>query len=255
VTFSDPDVAAYANEHFVSAWHNRGPGFRNEELRTEQFIFSHASEAYATKNICTFFLTPGGKVFYYVSGYYSPDLFLRVLQTVMTLRAALLDDGLRLRPDGLADVRAAHAHAAKSIGNDLLKARLWEAGKWREFTAGYRRFTYRGDTHVHTAECAFSLSEGLRYLAALHERWSRAERLPDLEEVRYAYAAGNSFTEESADSRLIEDPPAPVPLPPRASPPPAPRPMQRPKTEPGAAKGAVAKFPSGRSYAGVVLRR
>ena len=257
MTFSDPAVAAYVNENFVSAWHNRGPGFMNHEFGTEKSIFSYASEAYPTKNICTFFLTPEGKVFHYVSGYYSPDLFLRVLQTVMTLRSALFDESLRLRPQGLSDVRRAHAQSAKSIGETVAKARLWDAySSWREFTAGYRTFTYRGETHTHTHQCAQSLADGLRYLASLHSRWTRVTELPDLEEVRYAYLSGNSFTEESEGSRTVEEPShlAVAPLPRSPEPPPArPKEMKK-KSEPAPTKVGAVKFPEGRSFAGVVLR-
>jgi hypothetical protein len=78
VTFSDRAVADLVKRSFVPAWHNRGPGFHNEEFSTEKWISGLA--AYPTKNIATFFLRPDGGVYFYVAGYYSPKLFLEILQ-------------------------------------------------------------------------------------------------------------------------------------------------------------------------------
>ena len=88
MTFSDKRVADAVNANFVAAWVNRGPGFQNLDFNTEQWIFQSDMEAYPTKNICTFFLTPEGKVFYYVAGSYSPELFVKILETASTLRTA-----------------------------------------------------------------------------------------------------------------------------------------------------------------------
>ena len=66
MSFSDKKVAELVNSKFVAAWTNRGPGFNNTEFWTEKGIASRNYEAYPTKNIRTFFLTPDGKAFYFV---------------------------------------------------------------------------------------------------------------------------------------------------------------------------------------------
>src|SRR5688572_5134862 len=88
VTFSDPSVAAFVNDRFVAAWHNRAPGFRNADYAAEENIFRSSADAYPTKNICTFFLTPKGEVLFYVAGYLEPGLFLETLELVTRLARA-----------------------------------------------------------------------------------------------------------------------------------------------------------------------
>jgi len=78
VTFSNQTVANFINRNYVPAWHNRGPGFHDEELSTENSISKLS--AYATRNIVTFFLRPDGRVFFYAAGYYPPKSFLEILK-------------------------------------------------------------------------------------------------------------------------------------------------------------------------------
>ncbi len=257
MTFSDPDVAAFANENFVAAWHNRGPGFHDSEFSTEKSIFQHSMEAYPTKNICTFFLSPDGGVFFYVAGYYSPHLFLRVLQTVATLRAAQFDEAMRPRPDAVGEVRRAHAtiagsmreYAANFLGGN------WSPEAWKKWAEEYPTHTYRGVKHSHSRWCARSLGAASDYLARLHERWGQApELLPDLDSVRYTYLWGNPFSEEPADGQRIETPAASSPR--RA--PCAMAPQPKPDSKPDAKKPEPVhvlnvKFPTGRSFTGVAL--
>lgn len=115
MTFSDARVAAYVNANFVSAWYNRGPGFFNKDLSTERWISASSMEAYPTKNICTFFLDPGGRVFYYAAGHYSPDLFLRILQTAVELRQRLFDSKMAVEEDGYRNVRSYHEYLANDM--------------------------------------------------------------------------------------------------------------------------------------------
>ncbi len=115
MTFSDPRVADFVNRNFVSAWHNRGPGFYNSEISTERWISSSSMEAYPTKNICTFFMDPGGRVFYYAAGHYSPDLFLRILRTAVELRHRLFDGKMALEDDGYRNVRSYHEYLANDM--------------------------------------------------------------------------------------------------------------------------------------------
>ena len=75
VTFSDARVAEVVNKHFVSAWFNRSPGFTNADLTTEKKIFAQSAEAYTTRNICTFIMTPEGHVFSYVARAVRPGTY------------------------------------------------------------------------------------------------------------------------------------------------------------------------------------
>lgn len=216
MTFSDKEVAAFVNANFVSAWHNRGPGFRNLDFSTEQWIFASSMEAYATKNICTFFLSPEGKVFYYVAGYYSPDLFLRFLKAAVSLRQAVFDESMRVREGGLAagrPVYEAESDRYASQRSKMGKGGLL-GGDWRPALAGFRLYRYRGLAHKHSEGCLHNLRAGYDYLVELHDRWSVEPKLPDLEEIRYRYLWGNPFTEEAAGSTAIgkgEEPAAPDP--------------------------------------------
>lgn len=115
MTFSDERVAAYVNSNFVSAWYNRGPGFENKDLSTERWISTSSMEAYPTKNICTFFLDPGGRVFYYVAGHYSPDLFLKILETAIELRKRLFDEKMAVQEDGYRNVKSYHEWLAREM--------------------------------------------------------------------------------------------------------------------------------------------
>jgi hypothetical protein len=216
VSFSDPRVAAAVNSKFVAAWINRGPGFFNAEFWTEARIAEHDFEAYPTKNICTFFLTPERKVFYYAAGSYAPDMFLKILETAASLRTALFDDRMRLKEKGA--VLAARLHEEKADAYQELKERAEDPSTgpdgWREIVKSFRSVSYRGLKHTHSAACAGSLRNGYDYLATLHRDWSKRTELPAFEDVRFRYLYGNDFTEECAGSTPITRPePGEVPRP------------------------------------------
>jgi hypothetical protein len=204
VSFSDKRVADVVNSKFIAAWVNRGPGFNNTDLWTEQGIVGQNYEAYPTKNICTFFLTPEQKVFYYVAGSYSPDLFLKILETASTLRTTLFDDKMQLKEKGL--VQAAKFHGEKCEVYDDLRAEAEKPESLASLLKGFRTVSYRGIKHVHTASCGWSLKNGYEYLAALHQDWALKTELPAFDDVRYKYLYGNDFTEETADSKHVERP-------------------------------------------------
>ena len=213
MTFSDPKVAALVNAHFVSAWYNRGPGFHNEDFSTENWIFTSAMEAYTTKNICTFFLAPDGKVFHYVCGYYSPDVFLTYLQVALQVRSAAFDERMELKAGGLEGLRNINAEVLKTIDatEKEINDRLQAADGWKKVLSDYDTFSYRSVKHTHTAACARNLHEGYRYLKVLHKWWSEAKELPPLEKVQFDYLWGNPFTEESPGAKQIGgDGPLPV---------------------------------------------
>ena len=207
MTFSDPEVAAFVNRNFVSAWTNRGPGFFNADFSTEKWIFSSSMEAYPTKNICTFFLSPDGKVFNYLAGYYGPDLFLKALKTAADLRQALFDEKMQAKAGGLDAARKIHGQRALLMAaqRERVKSAEGRDEGWRKIVAEYKSAAYRGQNHTHSAGCLSNLRAGLDYLARLHQAWSETAELPDLEEVRYAYLWGNPFTEEAGDSKKIEE--------------------------------------------------
>ena len=205
VTFSDPQVAEFINKNFVAAWHNRGPGFFNDDLSTEKWIFAGSLEAYPTKNICSFLLAPDGKVFDYMAGSYSPDLFLKFLKTGLELRRAIYDEAMAPKAGGVDAARKIHETRAMAMALErerTTKASTREDG-WKKILADFKPYSYRGLTHQHNAGCLASLTAGYDYLSRLHQKWSETAALPDLEEVRYSYLWGNTFTEESDRSKSI----------------------------------------------------
>jgi hypothetical protein len=191
VTFSQPEVAAFVNAHFIAAWHNRAPGFKDLDYKAEHDIFTRSVDAYPTKNICTFFLAPDGRVFHYVAGHQGPTRFLETLKLAARMRREAFDDRMVPRPDGLKTIQAIHAERAAALrlkGFELEKGTL----------------TYRGLTHTHGEGCAWALEELREYLRNLHERQSKAAALPTIDEVRYAYDYGNSFSEEIAGAAPLK---------------------------------------------------
>jgi len=206
VTFSDKKVAEMVNANFVSAWFDRGVGFHNEDYSTEQWIFTSAMEAYTTKNICTFFLTPEGKVFHYVCGYYSPDVFLTYIQVALQIRRGAFDEKMQLNAGGLEAVRNVHGEVVKIIGatEKQIAEQLKDRKEgWKKALADYDTYSYRGTKHTHTAQCANNLHEGYKYLTRLHKHWSEVKELPEFKDVQFNYLWGNPFTEEGPGSKQI----------------------------------------------------
>ena len=178
MTFSDARVAEFVNKHFVAAWINRGPGFHNERYGTEHRIYRSAMEAYPTKNICTFFMTPEGQVFDYVAGAYAPEIFLVELQSALEIKKSL--------HNGIEAFRAAHQRAAKKT--------LPRCADLPD---------YRGTSHKHSKECANAVATGQKYFSALHDHWSKAAALPWLAKIRYDYLYADPFTEESRNATKV----------------------------------------------------
>lgn len=213
VSFSDKRVADVVNSKFVAAWVNRGPGFLNTEFWTEAGIVERNYEAYPTKNICTFFLTPDGKCFYYVAGSYAPELFLKILETASALRGVLFDEQMHPKEGGLG--KASALHEGKAEKYEDLKDAASRSDAWASLVKDFRPVGYRGMKHVHGPACAWCLKNGYEYLSALHRDWAGRTELPSLESIRYRYLYGNEFTEETADSNHItkpEPPPDPKPV-------------------------------------------
>lgn len=213
MSFSDKRVADVVNSKFVAAWTNRGPGFRNTEFWTEKGISDRNYEIYPTKNICTFFLTPDRKVFYYAAGSYAPEVFLKILDTASTLRKLLFDEQMQLTPKGSEPAAKFHEETAATYESLMEDAARPEG--WKSLVKSIRPGVYRGSKHVHSASCGGSLKEGYEYLSALHREWSARKTLPELDQVRYQYLYGNEFTEETADSSHVsrpETPPPPKPV-------------------------------------------
>ncbi len=189
VTFSNPKVAEFINANFVCAWHNRAPGFKNDDPQAEQSIFQQSTEAYTTKNICTFFMSPDGHVFHYVAGYLSPSLFLKEAALALDIRTGAFDESMRMKEDGPAKARAVHAAQLAAIREP-------------EFT-GSGTLVYRSLKHEHGKDCGKSLWEYHAYMRGLRKYWSEAKDFPMLEAVRYSYIYGNDFTEESEGATPI----------------------------------------------------
>lgn len=192
VTFSDAKVAAVVNANFVSAWHNRSPGFQNRDDAAEKSIFEHSNEAFPTKNVCTFVLTPDGRVFHYFAGYVSPELFLRFLADALALRRAGFDERMKPTAGGLDALRKIHADRA-AAGAKETTAKPCE----------FEERAYRGITHRHSDACAWRLRDSSSYMVRVHMFMEKAAELPALENVRYKYLYGNDFSEEGSGASPI----------------------------------------------------
>ena len=196
VTFSDAKVADLVNANFVSAWSNRSPGFCNGDDKAEKSIFENSNEAFLTKNICTFILTPDGRVFHYVAGYLSPELFLKFLDEALVLRREGFDERMNPKTDALRRIHGA------------LAAMHEAAGKTLAMPSGFAERTYRGITHRHTEACAWQLQGASAYLGRVHRFWEKAAGLPTFEDIRYKYFYGNMFSEEGPGAPKIAVDPA-----------------------------------------------
>ena len=195
MTFSDPKVAEFVNTHFVAAWFNRSPGFHDTNFAPEKQIFNFSHEAYATKNICTFFLAPDGSAFHYAAGYYAPALFSEVLDAALRLRQAAFDDDMKLKRDGAESLRRVHAELAASFKKRTI-ADLKEL-------PGEDAPAYRGEAHKHSDRCLRIVAEAWEYFERLHGKLSGLQELPRIADLRFKYLYGNEFTEESTGGTLI----------------------------------------------------
>ncbi len=90
VTFSNDDVSAAINTACVATWNNRKEGFHNCDQKEETRIAK--LDAFATRNFCTFFVTPKREVLHYFSGYFNPELFKRELTFVGALAKEVLGE-------------------------------------------------------------------------------------------------------------------------------------------------------------------
>ena len=174
VTFSDRRVAEMVNSQFVPVWFNRGRGFHNCERKTEKRIFESHGEAYPTKNICTFFLTPDLRVVSYVAGFVAPELFVEVLGAARELQGT--------EGEGLA---ARHRRIAEELAGR-------SGGKGETPTMSLR---YRDADHRHTRSCAQSLADLWKHRREVHESLAASGPVP-FEKVQHRYLYGNPFSEE-----------------------------------------------------------
>ncbi len=195
VTFSDEKVYKALNESFVNTWINRNPSFHNCDLSQEKRILEYSYECFATKNFCTFFVTPDREVLHYFSGYYSPELFLQQVTFAKALAKKVCDDKGRLTKDAMAAYRAAHKEQADARDRDaerIQKSRPPSAGSdgWEEYQKNQAQFTER----------KANLVEGEKYLSSVHKRLAKGDAKTAkpvlLENVIKRYMGGNEFTEE-----------------------------------------------------------
>ena len=171
VTFSDERVGETLEEKFICTWENRVGAFHDCDPATEQRLFRRYAEAYTTRNICTFFLTPDLQVLHYISGYYAPQLFLEEAAFALKLHKAVLDSDGRPREDADARFKQMHASRARRLNEltqwlgSLKKARaldeLWAEPLWD--------IQYDTQKHRHTRRCAWPLMTAYRYIALVHE--------------------------------------------------------------------------------------
>jgi hypothetical protein len=110
-------------------------------------------------------------------------------------------------------------HLQKAEEFDELREQAREAARapdgWKSLIGKAPAPVYRGLKHAHSSRCASSLAEGYEYFAGLHRVLAEWDGPADLDSVRYTYAYGNEFTEESADAATIArgEPPKPPPPP------------------------------------------
>ena len=194
VTFSNPKIAKEVNAKHIPVWINRGPGFHNCEFRTEKRIFKNSQEAYSTRNICTFFMTPEEEVLHYVAGYYSPNLFWDVL--VFARKLWKNQD----RPE---KIRAEHKRFADLSRNEVTKMQKLS---WRVALKKYDQFSYKG-RHSHSAHCKVHIIEAMNYWTTLHTRFSFSRSFPQFSQIKADYLSGNRFSEEPRPGTPTESPP------------------------------------------------
>ena len=194
MTFSNKKVAEVVNANFVATWFNRSPGFKNTDDEAEKSIFQGASEAFLTKNICTFVLTPDGKVFHYIAGYVSPEIFLRFLDDALALRRAGFDHWMIQKPEGPEALRKLHAERAAAYEKE---------GKSTPKPCGTDVRSYKELTHRHGDSCGRQIGETWGYLGRVHRFWEKTYGLPTLEDVRFKYLYGNDFSEEGQGASPI----------------------------------------------------
>lgn len=193
VTFSDARVSEAVNSRFVPVWYNRGRGFHNCDPVPEKRIFEGSGDVYPTKNICTFFLTPDLEVLTYASGYYSPDLFLD-----------LLDSASRLHAAPKAERARAHREIAAALARRLGDVQQFR--KRRDLGAAFAAqspILFRKEKHAHTAACLGVVEGGLAYRKRVHETLAQEAAVP-FEQVQHTYLFGNSFSEEPPPSLPTE---------------------------------------------------
>src|SRR6185436_3379476 len=92
VTFSDPAIVRAVQSTFVSTWVNRVPGFHDCEFGTEDRIAATATDCFPTKNFCVYFCTPDRQVLNYLTGYFSPKVFLPELEYARRLLIEAVDE-------------------------------------------------------------------------------------------------------------------------------------------------------------------
>ena len=193
VTFSNAEVAKAVNSRFIATWVNRQPGFHNCDTNAEKRIEKYDYECFATKNFCTFFATPDLDVLHYGSGHQYPPLFLKELDFVLELAAAVCDPRLRYMEDALPEYRALHEkHAAmhRSEEQRLLKMKIAPND---------------GSAHQSRRD---SYAEGMRHLGRVHhDLVAKSETLNGpvpLSQVFNSYLFENGFEETMEGDRNRE---------------------------------------------------
>ena len=163
VTFSDEKVAELVNDNFVSTWYNRNPKFHNCDLTEEERIFKTAFDCYATRNFCTFFVTPKQEVLHYFSGYYSPALFREELNFVLRLAKETLDKNGNLKRGWKQPFQTLHHEQAEKRKADAFKVSGMKVN-----TSRSRGTSDTAGSRGNLADRKGSLVEGLQYLRQVH---------------------------------------------------------------------------------------
>lgn len=199
VTFSDEKVAAELNGDFVSAWANRVPDFHNCESSTEEWIFTSTAEAYPTRNICTFFLTPDLQVVHYVGGYVAPDLFLEEAAFASKVRDECFDEGFAGRENSTE--RFVELHAARAA---KIRKMMRQAGDYEALTDAMRPLEYGRQKHRHGGECATTLAAYYEYVAQIHDDFASDVRGTDQAHAKTAapVARGDADATERGGVRI-----------------------------------------------------
>jgi hypothetical protein len=195
VTFSDLPTARRIHESCVPTWVNVAPGFHNCDAGGESSIWSTEPEAFATKNIVTYFATPDFRVFHYLSGYWHPSLFGKELDFVERVRREALDEKGRLRTESAMALRRAHRERAGELARLVAyfeKEPGWSAALGPDPVHG---------GHRHDDGCRWSLVNGLDHLRDVHtqfaKNWANWPGLPPLARLLENYRYGNDFAEGS----------------------------------------------------------
>ena len=169
VTFSDEKVGYELGKDFVCAWKNRKDGFHNCDKQTETWIFQNSGDVYPTRNIIAFILTPDLQVLHYVTGYFSPTLFIKQLDFGRQVRGELFDEAFAPKKDAEASFKKLHREAATETREWAKSLGRFGGVDWDEAQTELGTYSYGGKEHAHGKACLQLVRDVHTYVALIHD--------------------------------------------------------------------------------------